>query len=96
MKTLCISAGLSLSSDAPREYVLEEARKLVAATIKEPGCQHFELLEHKDETNKFTLWERWNSEEDLKNHFEQPHTKAFLEKNLTQVDYIEKLYSLSE
>ncbi|BDU40956.1 putative Antibiotic biosynthesis monooxygenase [Vibrio nigripulchritudo SOn1] len=96
MKTLCISAGLSLSSDAPREYVLEEARKLVAETVKEPGCQHFELLERQDDPTKFTLWERWDSEEDLNNHFEQPHTKTFLAQNLTKVEYIEKLYSLSE
>jgi quinol monooxygenase YgiN len=76
MKTLCINAGLSLSSDAPREYVLEEACKLVAETVKEPGCQHFELLERQDDPTKFTLWERWDSEEDLNNRFGSSRTKA--------------------
>lgn len=92
MDTLYVSAGLELTTGTDRAFAIEQMSKLVQETVKEPGCQYFEVLAHKDDLKKFTLWERWDNEAALQAHFEAPHTRAYLAQNLTQVTYIEKLH----
>ncbi|MGF1721996.1 antibiotic biosynthesis monooxygenase [Vibrio kyushuensis] len=91
MTTLFINAGLKLTADSDREFALEQLSLLVDETKKEPGCQYFELLANKEDSTTFTLWERWDNEQSLAEHFQKSHTKAYLNHNLTDVVYIEKL-----
>ncbi|MEZ8826372.1 putative quinol monooxygenase [Vibrio amylolyticus] len=94
MKTLHISAGLKLTENSDRAFAIEQLTQLVEQTNKEAGCQYFELLAHKDDPRSFTLWERWDDEQALTRHFNQEHTKSYLQHNLTEVVYIEKLHAL--
>ncbi|WP_295894960.1 antibiotic biosynthesis monooxygenase [uncultured Vibrio sp.] len=94
MTTLLISAGLRLTDNSDRTFAIEQLTQLVAKTNKEKGCQYFELLANKEDPRAFTLWERWDDEQALSNHFNQAHTKAYLQHDLTEVVYIEKLQTL--
>ncbi|MEH6448720.1 MAG: putative quinol monooxygenase [Oleispira sp.] len=88
---LWISAGLKVSKNKSAEQANEELQKLQQQTIQEKGCIFFDVLQHKEDPNKFTLWEEWVNEDALKEHFNQAHTKTYLALLLTEVSYIEKL-----
>jgi len=89
--TLWISAGLKTSKNQSPEQAKEELEALQLQTIKEAGCIFFDVLQHRDNPNLFTIWEAWVSETALSEHFNQAHTKDYLAKSLTEVNYIEKL-----
>jgi quinol monooxygenase YgiN len=91
MSKLWISAGLKVTSAKPVEEIKQALIELQAQTVQEPGCLFFDVLQHRDHPQLFTLWEEWINEDALKNHFEMAHTKAYLTQSLTEVMYIEKL-----
>ncbi|WP_104091910.1 putative quinol monooxygenase [Arthrobacter sp. GMC3] len=66
------------SSVAPEnlEGALTVYRGLVAATLKEPGCVSYELLQLRDDDCELMLAERWLSQEHLDAH---TRTKHFIE-----------------
>ncbi|TWX64116.1 antibiotic biosynthesis monooxygenase [Colwellia demingiae] len=94
-KKLWISAGLKVSADISAEKAKEELQTLQQQTVKEKGCIFFEVLQHNEDPDLFILWEEWINEDALKEHFNQPHTKAYLAQALTEVRYIEKLEKFS-
>jgi quinol monooxygenase YgiN len=93
--TLWVSAGLKISNNQSAEQAKEALKILQFQTIKEKGCIFFDVLQHRDDPNSFTLWEEWVNEEALKEHFSQTHTKDYLAQSLTEVSYIEKLVKLT-
>jgi len=93
--TLWISAGLKVSNNKSTKKAKEQLQILQQQTLKEKGCIFFDVLQNKEDSNLFTLWEQWVDEDALKQHFEQVHTKNYLAQSLTQVSYIEKLIKLS-
>ena len=94
-KKLWISAGLKVLTDISAEKAKEELQILQQQTVKEKGCIFFDVLQHKEDPDLFMLWEEWVNEDALKEHFNQPHKKAYLAQLLTEVRYIEKLEKLS-
>jgi quinol monooxygenase YgiN len=70
-----------------RADFLENARDVIAATRKEPGCQTYDLTSSITEPNEFLFVERWASREALNGHFEMPHFKHWRE---LCADYLEK------
>lgn len=93
--SLWISAGLKVSENKSAEHAKKELNVLQRQTIKEKGCIFFDVLQHRDDPNLFTLWEEWIDEAALKEHFNQVHTKDYLAQSLTEVTYIEKLVKLT-
>lgn len=86
-----ISAGISLQDGADLKEAEAGLRHLVQETRSEPGCHFFEIRQNLQDRTKFTLWECWTDRAALAAHFEMPHTRAFLARNLTEVNYIEEL-----
>ena len=86
-----ISAGIELQKGANLGAAETGLKQLVEETRNEPGCHFFEIRQNLQDCTKFTLWECWTDKAALAAHFEMPHTKAFLSRNLTQVRYIEEL-----
>ncbi|MFT5707648.1 MAG: quinol monooxygenase YgiN [Oceanospirillaceae bacterium] len=96
MTKLWISAGLQVNPNQSASYVKSALIELQKMTVKkEQGCIYFDVLQHADNCAHFTLWEEWINEAALTNHFNQPHTKAYLAQQLTEVLYIEKLVKLT-
>ena len=91
MSTLWVSAGLKATPNKPVSEVKQALIELQQATIKEEGCLIFDVLQHRDAPSLCTLWEEWESDEALRQHFEMPHTLEYLAQSLTEVTYIEKL-----
>lgn len=56
-----------------RAPFLEDVRSLIAHTVKEDGCQSYDLLSSITEPNEFVFVERWASRDALSAHFETPH-----------------------
>jgi len=92
---LWISAGLKVTPGNAPADVKAALVALQQETVKEHGCNHFDLLQHKDDPSRFTLWEEWINEEALQQHFQAKHTKDYLAQSFTNVEYIEKLEKLT-
>lgn len=86
-----ISAGIELQEGADLGATETGLKQLMEETRNEPGCHFFYIRQNLQDRTKFTLWECWTDKAALAAHFEMPHTKAFLARNLTQVRYIEEL-----
>ena len=61
----------------PRADYLENARTVISATHKEPGCESYDLFSSITEPNQFVFVERWTSRDALAAHFETPHLKEW-------------------
>ena len=56
-----------------RASFLEDARSVIAHTVKEEGCLSYDLTSSITEPNEFVFVERWASREALASHFDTPH-----------------------
>lgn len=84
-----------------RADFLENARTVIGATHREPGCRSYDLMSSITEPNCFVFVERWDSREALEAHFSTPHLKewkrvsaAFVESVKIEViapDHVEEL-----
>ncbi|WP_299481023.1 putative quinol monooxygenase [uncultured Roseibium sp.] len=96
MSKYFISAGIELKPGASLKEAQDELRRLAEQTQSEPGCLLFEIRQNLKEPGKFTLWERWTDKQALADHFEAEHTKAYLARDLTEVNYIEELSEIGQ
>lgn len=56
-----------------RASFLEDARTVIAHTVKEDGCISYDLVSSITQPNEFVFVERWSSRAALAAHFETPH-----------------------
>jgi len=59
------------------EKAAAEARKVVAATVKEDGCLAYDFHLSVSDPTRLVAVERWTSREALSRHMDQPHLKAW-------------------
>lgn len=67
-----VIATLTIHPEKRADF-LENARTVIAATIKEEGCLSYDLMSSITEPNEFAFVERWTSREALAAHFDTPH-----------------------
>ncbi len=58
--------------------VHQELSSLLAPTRREKGCINFDMHQSPNDPALFLFHENWESEEDLKRHFETPHIKRWI------------------
>lgn len=58
------------------EATLENARE----SLKEPGITRFDILQHLEDPNRFTLVEAYRTSEDPARHKETPHYQVWRDK----------------
>lgn len=80
-----ITAELRVKDNNRLEEAKTELNKLCKASVEEPGCTIFEAHQDNGQETTFLLWERFENEQAFKDHFEESHTKQFVEKELTEV-----------
>lgn len=56
-----------------RAAFMEDARTVIAHTLKEAGCISYDLTSSITEPNQFVFVERWETRDALAAHFETPH-----------------------
>ena len=59
--------------------VRQELLNLLAPTRGERGCINFDMHQSPRDPALFLFHENWESEEDLKRHFETPHIKRWIQ-----------------
>jgi len=55
--------------------LIEIAKPCIAATLKEPGCVAYELIQDQENPTKFVFFEKWKSVKDLETHLAEEHTR---------------------
>jgi len=55
-------------------------KALIAPTLEEEGAIGYVLHRDNDNANVWVLYETWRSRADLDAHFEQPYTKAMMDR----------------
>ncbi len=93
MNELWVNAVITAQKGQAIAEIKAALEHLRQATLAEDGCLRFEILQHKASPESFTLWEGWKNEQALHDHFQAPHTLAYLDKKFTEVVNIEKLFS---
>ncbi len=73
---LVISARVRIDP-AKREVAIEAAKKMMAATLEEPGCSEYAFSADFDDPGLFRIFEEWEGEEALAAHFQAPHMAEF-------------------
>ena len=69
---ISVLVGCSVTSEN-LEAALTVYGELASATLKEPGCVSYELLQLRDNPCEFVLAERWLSQEHLDAHTRTDH-----------------------
>jgi quinol monooxygenase YgiN len=91
MDKLWISAGIEVIDGKDIQQAKDALNNLAIATRQEPGNIAFNVLQQLDKPGSFTLWECWDDATALQQHFNAPHTTAYLAQSWTKVAYIERL-----
>ncbi len=74
---IVISGRLTIRPDQ-RDRAVAAAAALMAATRAEPGCADYTFSADLSDPDVFYFFERWDSEEALKSHFDAPHMAEFM------------------
>jgi quinol monooxygenase YgiN len=84
-----------------RAEFLENARVVIAATVKEQGCLHYDLHSSITEPNCFVFVERWENRDALQGHFESAHMAEWrrvggplIEKRTVEIIHPDKVETL--
>jgi quinol monooxygenase YgiN len=75
--SISLLATLHCKKDAESAFDIE-LKKLVEASMKEPGCLACELYQYKDEPTKYVIEEEWADEDALSQHMEAAPYKYFV------------------
>lgn len=60
------------------DELLKQFEKLVPATRAEPGCLAFVVHRHPSIANRFSVYEKFRSQEDFEQHLACDHTREFI------------------
>ena len=62
-----------------REAVLGHFAEVARKSREEPGCLDYTVCADPDHPGRVVVFERWTGQDDLIEHFKQPHIAAFRE-----------------
>ena len=81
------------AKESKTKYVKDELIKLISPTLKEKGCIEYKFYQDTQNLNYFKSYEKWQTEEDVKNHLQSKHIKEYFEntKNAVEEFYIQDL-----
>jgi quinol monooxygenase YgiN len=83
---MIVVSGVMTFSPSIHDRVVERARTLTAETLKEPRCRTYGFWADPDVPGRFRVFEEWDSQEALTEHFAAPHFSAFGQ-NLNEGDH---------
>ncbi len=73
---LIVAAKVTLGPDAI-EKLTPLAQKMAVETLKEPGCIEYAFSVDLSDPNLVRIFEKWESQAALDNHFTTPHMAEF-------------------
>jgi len=72
-----IVSGILTVDPSCHDRLVEYAREVATESLKEPGCRAYGLWADPDRPGRFRIFEEWDSQEALTEHFATPHFAAF-------------------
>lgn len=84
-KHLFVFAQLQINDLKNREKTLHELDRLKEESLKEFGCIQFDVLEDMANEDILYLYEEFKDRKAMDEHFDEPHTKHYLDLELTKV-----------
>ena len=63
-----------------REEFINLSEGMLEPSRSEDGCIHYELLQNPFNHDLFTFYEKWQSQEDLQEHFQKHYFQEFVNK----------------
>ena len=78
---MIIVAGTFRMQPGSRARFLEEVASMVAASLEEPGCRVYAFTPDPDDADLIRLYELWDHQEALDQHFESQHMAAWKERS---------------
>jgi quinol monooxygenase YgiN len=72
-----IIAGSFRIDPAKRDAAVAAAREMMTETLKEKGCHSYCFSADLSDPTLVHLFERWESDDDLRAHFKTPHMTRF-------------------
>ena len=76
---MVVVAGTVNINPITREEAARVALKMVAATKQEAGCLAYDFWSDLADPNRFHVFEEWETQEALEEHFQTPHMAEFME-----------------
>lgn len=80
-----ITAELKVKEQSRVSEAKSALKVLCDKTLEEQGCSLFTLHQCSSSEDRFILWERFDDEVAFKQHFEEQHTKDYVDLDLTEV-----------
>ncbi len=74
---MIIVSGIMTVDPSFHDRMVELARTVSTESLKEPGCRAYGLWADLDVRGRFRVFEEWDSQEALTDHFGTPHFAAF-------------------
>ena len=74
---MIIVSGIMTVDPSSHDRMVELARTVSTESLKEPGCRGYGLWADPDVRGRFRIFEEWDSQEALTEHFGTPHFAAF-------------------
>ena len=70
-------AGAVRLDPARREAAIAAASEMMRETRREPGCITYTMSADVEDPGRFWIFEEWESEQALAEHFASPHMRSF-------------------
>jgi len=74
---MIIVSGIMTVGPSSHDRVVELARIVAAKSLEEPGCRAYGFWEDPDVRGRFRIFEEWDSQDALTEHFAAPHFAEF-------------------
>jgi len=74
---MIVVSGIMTFEPSSHDRVVELARTLTTESLKEASCRTYGLWADLDVRGQFRIFEEWESQEGLAEHFATPHFAAF-------------------
>jgi quinol monooxygenase YgiN len=74
---MIIVSGIMVVSPPSHDRMVDLARSVATESLKEPGCRTYGVWADPDARGRFRIFEEWDSQEALTDHFGTPHFSAF-------------------
>ncbi len=74
---MIVVSGVMTFKPSAHDRVVELARTLATESLKEPGCRVYGFWADPEVRGRFRIFEEWESQDALTEHFTLPHFAAF-------------------
>jgi len=94
---LIVAGTANFHSVDDMEAVLAEGQSMIAASLREAGCQDYNYARDVTDDKTMRIFELWDDQAALDAHFQEPHMAAFMAAlaKVTPASISVKIYDVS-